>query len=370
MKKIMIMTNGLYGGGAEKILQTIISHINYKKYDITLYSLHKEKIDPKQYKGPFHYKYVFGENSPLVDKIKGWIFNNCPAGLFYFLFIRGKYDVEIAFIEGESTKIISGSTNLKSKKLAWVHIDLKTNPWTAFLYKNVDEEKKHYRKFDKIVCVSDAVRDAFIEKFEIEEERVSTQYNPVDCKKIVELSKKQSGLKIKKCIRMIAVGRLVPQKGFDRLLRVVNRLKTDGYEFELVIVGEGQEHEQLQQYIDVNHLGKQVTLLGYKENPYCYMMDSDLLVCSSRAEGFSTVLTEGIILGLPIVSTECAGVKELFGDFECGKIVDNDEEELYHALSNVLKDNSCLKEYKKAALERSKTFSLEKRMEDLEKLFL
>lgn len=369
MKKLMIMTNGLYGGGAEKILQTIIGNIDYTKYDVTLYSLHKESIDHTQYKGAFRYRYIFSGKNDIVDKIKGWIFNHCPASVFYTFFVSGKYDIEIAFIEGESTKIISGSTNRKSQKLAWVHIDLMNNPWTEFLYANREDEEAHYRKFDKVLCVSEGVRFAFSEKFDIESKKVIIQYNPVDCKRILTLAQEKCDLSDKKSFRMIAVGRLVNQKGFDRLLRVANRLRNEGYTYELIILGDGQEREELQEYIDRNKLNEYVFLLGYKENPYCYMNNCDLIVCSSRAEGYSTVLTEGAILGLPIVSTECAGIKELFGGIECGKIVENEEDALYLALARILDDSSCLAEYKKNVLMRAKAFSLEKRMKELNELF-
>jgi hypothetical protein len=73
--------------------------------------------------------------------------------------------VEVAFIEGESTKIIAGSPNKKSRKIAWVHVDLEANPWTDFLYKNKQDESSHYQKFDNIVCVSDGVKQAFARKY-------------------------------------------------------------------------------------------------------------------------------------------------------------------------------------------------------------
>lgn len=363
------MTNGMYGGGAEKILQTIISHIDYTKYDVTLYSLHKELIDKRLYKGKFHYRYVFNDNQSFYNKIKGWIFNNCSPRLFNALFIRGEYDVEIAFLEGESTKIVSGSLNKKSKKLAWVHIDLINNPWTEYLYSNNEEESVSYRRFDKVICVSESVKNAFIEKFHIEKEKVHVRYNPVDSENIKRLSKVECELDEKKNLRMIAVGRLVNQKGFDRLLRIANKLKNNGYKFELFIVGDGQEREELENFIANNNLHDQVCLLGFKENPYCYMNASDMIVCSSRAEGFSTVLTEAVILGIPVISTDCAGVRELFGNAMCGRITNNNEEALYDAITAVLKNPECLLEYKKNTLERSNSFSLEKRMMEFYELF-
>lgn len=177
MKKIMFMTNTLYGGGAEKVLQTILKNLDYGKYDVTLYSMHREPLDPEKYPPNLKYRAVFDAysgHSHLIRflhaqyaRIRGKCFQILPSGIFYRLFIRGQYDVEVAFIEGESTKIIAGSPNKKSKKLAWVHVDLETNPWTDFLYKNRLDESLHYQRFDQIVCVSNEVKKAFVRKYGI-----------------------------------------------------------------------------------------------------------------------------------------------------------------------------------------------------------
>lgn len=379
MKRLMFMTNSLYGGGAEKVLQTLLKNIDYDKYDVTLYSLHREKIDPFLYPKEVHYKVVFDTYSGksvflkgiwgIFSKVRGKIFCMFPSGLFYAFFIHGNYDVEIAFIEGESTKIVSGSINRHSRKLAWVHIDLQSNPWTSFLYRNDADERKCYQKYDQILCVSDSVRKAFIEKYEINPCVVKTQYNPVDRKEILGLAKESCRLPDKTKFRMIAVGRLVKQKGFDRLLRIVLRLKQNGQDFELYILGEGEERGALEDYIILHKLENTVFLLGFQKNPYSYMKMCDLLVCSSRAEGFSTVISEGVVLGLPIVSTDCAGVKELFGNFECGVITENSEEALYQALYQVLNSRENLEKYRQGALKRGEYFSIEKTMKELEELF-
>lgn len=369
MRKLLFMTNSLYGGGAEKILQTIISNINRDKYDITLYSLHREEVNHELYRGNLKYRSVFSNRSTLLFKIKSWVFNNCSAKIFYALFVRGRYDVEIAFIEGESTKLISGSLNSKSKKLAWVHIDLVNNPWTAFLYQNVKDESAHYQKFNKILCVSDSVKSAFIEKYGIESTKVRTQYNPIDRDAIRHKAESAKFLSPKTKIRMIAVGRLVEQKGFDRLLRIAYQLKEEGFKFEVYILGEGKMYMELKEYVITHNLQDIVFLLGFQDNPYAYMAESDLLVCSSRAEGFSTVVSEAVVLGVPVVSTDCAGVRELFGNKKCGIITQNTEESLYEALKYVLTFPDCLSGYRDAAIKRGEIFSLKQSMNELEKLF-
>lgn len=382
MKKIMFMANSLDGGGAEKILQTVLLNLNRDKYDVTVYSMHRENIAMLNYPKYIHYKVVFdrynGNNllkkglNNLCLKIKGKIFQYFPSSFFYRLVINDKYDVEIAFIEGESTKIVSGSPNRHSKKYAWVHIDLEENPWTSFLYRDEIDECEHYKKFNRILCVSESVKKAFLTKFNsIDNEKVQVQYNPINRDEIISMSKEEcSGVNIKEkqSLRMVAVGRLVKQKGFDRLIKICSRLDKEGYNFELFILGEGEERIKLENMINEIHFKNTVKMLGFLNNPYSIMATADVLVCSSRSEGFSTVLSEGVVLGVPIISTECAGVSELFGGKKCGQIVNNDSESLYYALKQVLEHPEKLALYKKESFERGKDFDLLKTMSDIEKL--
>lgn len=153
--------------------------------------------------------------------------------------IKDNYDIEIAFIEGITTKIISYSTNKNSKKYAWVHIDLEKKNYVSKFYKNKEEQIKSYEKFDKIFCVSDDVRDSFTRVFGINN-NVITQYNPVDEIKIRCLStEKIDDVDINNKFKIITVGRLEPQKGFDRLLKIHKRLIEEGFDYELWILGEG-----------------------------------------------------------------------------------------------------------------------------------
>ena len=88
-------------------------------------------------------------------------------------------------------------------------------------------------------------------------------------------------------------------------------MKQSGYAFELWILGDGEEREMLQHYICKKQLEDCVTLWGFQTNPYAFMTQSDLFVCSSISEGYSTAVTEALILGLPVVTTDCSGMNEL-----------------------------------------------------------
>ncbi|MBL0210403.1 MAG: glycosyltransferase [Holophagaceae bacterium] len=383
MKRMLIVANGLEGGGAEKVLITLINHLDSRQYDITLYSMVACDIHRLELMRPIHYRYFFEavipEDNELVrfwkklrNKLKLLIFDFLPARWFYFLFVTGKFDIEFAAIEGYATKVISGSGNPTSLKIAWVHIDLFNLHWTDIVFKKPDEEKKAYCRFDKIVCVSAVVKENLDRLFEVHEKSL-VLYNPVDVGDIRQKARELVPVprSTSKLFRMVTAGRLAEQKGFDRLLDIHRRLLADGLAHELWILGEGPQRLVLEAYIREHHLEESVCLLGFQANPYAFINQCDLFVCSSRAEGFSTVATEAVILGLPVVTTDCAGMRELLltGEDSCGLITGNDNENLYIGLKDILQDMTLLERLKEKARARGSAFSLEKTMNSFLGLF-
>lgn len=368
MKKIMIMSNTLYSGGAEKVLQTLLNNLDRSLYDITVYSLNREKIDPEIFTKPFNYKVVF-ENpaggKSLLRKVKGKIFNDFPPDVFYSIYIKEKYDVEIAFIEGESTKIISGSGNIKSKKIAWVHTDLIKNNWTDFLYKSVDEEAEAYRKFDSIVCVSEQVKKSFEEKYSVYGSVV--KYNPVDSGEIKQKALEKVGIDHNGPL-LVSVGRLEEPKGYIRLVECAAKLCGEGEKFTLWIIGDGKQRPDLEKIIEEKNLSDCVKLLGFSKNPYKYLNLADAFICSSYVEGFSTAATESIILGKPVYTLDCPGMRELFGGEECGEILPNTDGDLYTLLKDAVTDKEKLKLFTDGAKRRAEFFDVKKRIADIENL--
>ena len=372
MKKILFCIESLCGGGAEKVFTTLLKHIDKSKFDITVLLVTETGIYVDEVKKYCNVKSMLPDYNKLnnfFDKIKYKLdykfIYSADSKKVYKKYIRKEYDVEIAFIEGFATKLIANSPNKSSKKYAWVHTDLINNPWTEIVYESVGEERKCYKKFDKVFCVSSNVKDAFDKKYNTNNSLV--QYNPVDEKEIIQKSKEFTVYK-QADLQLVTLGRLVPQKGYDRLLRCVKKLKDQGYNsFHIWILGDGIEKEELEKYIDVHGLRKFVTLLGFKENPYPYIAASDGFICSSRSEGFSTVATESLILGKPIYTVDCAGMKEIFDDIACGIIVNNDQDSLYKLLKIILmNENNFLIGIQK----RQEYFLLDSRIKEIENLLI
>lgn len=194
-----------------------------------------------------------------------------------------------------------------------------------------------------------------------------TQYNPVDSLEIEKKSKEKMNEEYQAKIKLISIGRLVNQKGYDRLVSVVKELKNKFDNFEIWVLGDGEQRKELEKYIEKYELEDYFKLKGFKNNPYTYIKKADAFICSSRSEGFSTVATEALILDKPIFTTDCSGMKELFGSNRCGIICENSTKGIFKMLETVLQ-NPVFSEYEKQCKERKKEFTLEKRMEEIERI--
>ena len=99
------------------------------------------------------------------------------------------------------------------------------------------------------------------------------------------------------------------------------------------------------------------------------MKNADVFVCSSFFEGFSTVVSEAVILGVPVVTTNCTGAKEILGESEYGIVSGLDDESLYMALKSILTDEGLYQHYLDKVKERQSFFDKDKRLKEIEDLF-
>ena len=374
-KPLLFLIESLSGGGAEKVLTTLLRHLDSNKFDVTLCCIvdcGKYINDVKPY---VHYTSLL----PNPEQVKGirkliyqlkykLIYSWLPLRMVYRWFVPHHAEVEVAFVEGFATKLLAHSTNQQAKMIAWVHIDLKDFHWTKQLYKSQSEENEVYRQYHDIVCVSQTAEASFRHLFTNQQAHIQTLYNPIDSQSIIEQSQQLLQLPKPKAVRLATIGRLTKQKAYSRLLHIATRLQKDGYVFELWIVGDGEEREMLQHYIQEKQLEKSVTLWGFQTNPYAFMAQSDLFVCSSISEGYSTAVTEALILGLPAVTTACSGMGELLKEGECGIITENSEDALLAGIKQLLDHPEQLAHYKEKATARGKEFTLEALMKPIEDL--
>jgi glycosyltransferase involved in cell wall biosynthesis len=370
-KKIAFVVNSLYGGGAERVMQVVLQNLDRARFDITLVNHRREEVNPP-YPGDIKYRSILKHHKRFWNrahnKINQLVYNNLPPRVFRALWLREKFDVEIAFIEGYATRMVAGGR--ASKKIAWVHIDLEANPWSDIAFRSKSEQTACYRQLDRVICVSDSVREAFERRFGVKAE---TLYNPIDSEAIRAHPAPPTHTAPPTPRRrplFVTSGRLVEQKGYDRLLDTAARLRDEGCDFELWILGDGALRSQLEQQIARLNLADRVTMWGFVDNPYPWIAAGDLFVCSSRSEGYSTAATEAIILGVPVVTTLCAGMRELLGENGEGGgwIVPNDDNALDEPLRKIARDPACLEPLRQNAKRRGDDFSISRSMNPIEEL--
>lgn len=379
MKNILFLIESLSGGGAEKVLTTLLQNLNYEQYNITLCCIcnigkHLSSINSRtNYISILPNTNNLNYFKRLIYKLKyKLIYNILPLKWVYQWFIPHHADIEIAFVEGFATKLLAHSTNKKAKKIAWIHIDLEKFHWTKSIYNNITEEEKTYQQYNQLITVSETSKEAFIRKFKNVKTPIKTLYNPINSLEIIQKSKSKINIPSKKAntIRLVSIGRFTTQKAYNRLLRIINQLIHEKYPIELWLLGDGEQRHLLENYIKKQHLENTVILWGFQDNPYAYLAQCDLFVCSSISEGYSTAVTEALILGLPVITTNCSGMHELLKNGECGIITENSEEALYIGLKQLLDNPSLLQHYRHKAIERGKDFSLQKLIEPIEKLLM
>lgn len=364
MIKILFFIEMIDGGGAEKVLRNLVNNMDQTQFDITVQTVWP--CNPKEYLvSGIRYKSMY----PIRNKRTELRYRvETAAGLAYFLHVKDDYDIECAYLECGATKIIAGSTNKNAVKLAWVHCDLKKSMLKPELF--AKKTAKYYAKYDKVVCVSGKGKQSFRELFG-EDIDVVVVHNTVDCEEIRQ--KAGERLPEEDAINhplVVSLGRLSAPKHYIRLLCAHKRLLDERINHNLLIVGEGPDRVKLEQYIKENYLEKTVQLLGFRSNPYPYLKEADLLVCSSIYECFSTFITEGLIMGKPIVTTDVSGMRELLGASEYGLITDNDDEALYKGMKKMLTDKRLREYYTQKATVRGREFSTRRLTQETERFFM
>lgn len=364
-KNLLFVVDNLVMGGITKVIANLLKNIDETKYNIDLLVLHyyeDMKAEIPSYvniiAGNEYYSYVdesikriikeknikkFFNKLKLVIAMKNGKVKNIIAKSREELLTK-KYDTEIAFSDGFSHIFVANGNT--SNKVAWMHTDISVSNDSKRYYELV---KESLVKMNMCVCVSDKVMQAYKELYGIK--NIQVIHNLMDAERIIKQSEEPIDLEYSKdCFNLVSVGRLEWQKNYKRFANVHKKLIDDGIKINSYLIGDGIEEKEIKELIRENGNEDTFHILGRRENPFPYVKNADLFVLSSNLEGLPTVLYEAVILGVPCISTEVAGAKEILLD-KYGLVVDNDDEALYVGLKNILNSPENMLKYKKNLLE-------------------
>ena len=163
-KKILFYLDSLNKGGLDKVVLDFVNHMDYDKYDVTVM---------RRFPGGYYTSLLNSQikvvSNTFIDARKHPVYNHLirvvcdrmPRKLMYRLFVHRKYDVEIACGDSWAATLIGGSTNKKSKKILWEHMDVTLDESTATHF-STSKVREFFSPFDKIIGVSKYCAQKFI----------------------------------------------------------------------------------------------------------------------------------------------------------------------------------------------------------------
>ena len=368
MLKILFLIHDLGQGGAEKVLVNLVNNMDSKKFDISVIALFGGGVNEQYLKPHIHYRAIFSKTFRGNIHVMKLL---TPQQL-HRLFIRERYDVEVSYLEGPSARIISGCMDEDTKTVSWIHCTAASSASLARSFRSEKEMRCCYNSFDRMIFVARTSEEAFRKSCPLRN-RTEVLYNTNESEKILAWAQEPAPL-FSDCrseIYWCGMGKVTPNKGFDRMLRIQKRLLEEGYPVHLCILGDGPQRAELEQWCRSNGISESVTFLGYQTNPYQYLAKCDLYVCASHSEGFSTAATEALIVGTPVCTVEVSGMKEMLGDHdEWGIVTENDDEALYRGIRRLLDAPECFACYRQKAGQRGKMFSTENTVRAVEEMLM
>lgn len=352
---ILFVVNNLSGGGAEKVAADLASHF------ADIYNVSILTLSNKEDKFIIHdniHRLKINQNSRSGNLIEAFKKNFGRIFQLRKTIINSNADVVITFMNRTNIRVLLSLLLKKIPVIITEHNYPKMNKmkmsWEIL-------RRLIYKKSYKLVSVSRGISDYF--KY-IPGDQKLVIYNPTEISLVI---KKESNR-----FSIVTMGRLVPIKNFDLLIRVFNKLSSKYDDWDLKIIGDGNERVNLEVLIDSFDLKSRVSLLGFKSEPHQDLSESDIFVLSSKSEGLGNVIIEAMKCGLPVISTDCpVGPREIIINNETGLLVDNNDfDSLYNGLETLILDEKLRENFVKNAYSSLDNFSNEFIFEQWNKLFL
>lgn len=256
------------------------------------------------------------------------------------------YDMAVSYIEGAATYYLSDKVNA-NHKVAFIHIDYEKAGYTPHM------DQGCYNSMDRIYVVSNTVGEKFCKVYPQYRDKVRLFRNLLDREGILKKAKTEPGFTDEfEGIRLVTVGRLHYQKGYDIAIEALARIIKDGYKVRWYIIGEGMERAYLEELIKLHKLEDAFILMGMKKNPYPYIDQADIYVHATRFEGKSIAIEEAQILGKAIIASDCTGNTEQIESGYDGKLFSLNVDNLVDELKLIIDNPQIRMKYEKHVKEK------------------
>ena len=386
-KSILFVINSLGCGGAEKSLLSLLSLLDYDKYDVTLQMFRRggmfEELLPPEVHVRKELDYTAFCSQSMVKQMLSFDLRRIAARVRTSLFLRSnakkgrplhdaqaywkysaaaydplpeRYDVAIAWGQGTPTHFVAEKVQAQ-KKFAWVNAD----------YENVGHNKdfdcKYYAAFTGIICVSDKLCLTLQKAFPEYAAKMTTIYDINNPATIFTMADQPCSLLNRENLTLVTVGRLVPQKGYDIAAKAAWLLKKRNVKFHWYVVG-GGDSAPIEKDIAQYGISDCFTLLGAKANPYPYMKAADIYVQTSKFEGYCLTLAEARMLNIPCVTTNFDVVYAQMIDGDNGLVVEMSAEAVADGIIRLATDQELYQHIKGYQIQEKKG-----NVEEIEKFY-
>lgn len=355
MKSVAIVSRKMITGGVEKALIAMLKKFDYSKVSVDLYleavggdlfsELPKEvnvySIPTVSKQNFFTHPLLFLKkifHIVLLRTKKHSYLQECFFASQSLCPIKKKYDYAISYHAPNTIPVFYVIDKIKAdKKILWLHGDLETNSGDNKLL------LKYHENYDKVFAVSKSVYDSFIKYHPLKKNDIELFYNFVDVENIKKQSELGPSFENDNSFKILTIGRLDKQKGYDLAVKACKILVDKGYHFHWYVCGEGLERTAIEELISINNLKDTFILLGNQSNPYGYLANCNLYVQPSITEGYCTTTNEARMLYKPVITTEVSGSKEQFEDNFTGWIVPIDYNSIASKIEDCLNNTENLK---------------------------
>ena len=311
--RILFIVPKLSGGGAENVAAQLASALS-ARHEVRLVCL--AETTEAQYPLDERVQRIDLQRNGEISRLFPWERHTSDDDLLTKRISRMKRswrpDASISFLER------SNYLNVRSRVGERVIVSIRNNYTMKFPFdSDQDKRQRSWARYvnehaDWVACISEFVRADQIAHFGAHADASSVIYNPCDAVRLRERAQEPLSAQDEAWFAeggpvVIAVGRLVPQKGHGHLIRAFRSVVRAVPDARLAIVGEGPLRDHLAALIAACGLDDRVWLAGHRANPYPLFARADVFAFPSLYEGLGNALLEAMALGLPSVVADCPG---------------------------------------------------------------